>query len=137
MADITITAANVLPGAGARVRHGVTAGATIAAGKTVVRDPTTDKYVLSDSNHATVALRKVNGIALNAASDGQPFSMLEGGPITIGATLTAGAGYYLSETPGGIQPVADLASGERSVLLGLATSTTVLDVEIQDSGVTI
>jgi hypothetical protein len=53
------------------------------------------------------------------------------GAITIGATLTAGTAYYLSDTPGGICPLADLLSGEYVVLLGLAASTTVLNVNIQ------
>lgn len=136
MTDITITAASVLAGAGATVRD-VTSGATVVAGKTVVKDPATGKYVLSDSNHATAALRDVDGIALNGASDGQPMRILEGGPITIGGTVTAGVAYYLSDTPGGICPVADVGSGERSVLIGMATSASVIEVDIQNTGVTL
>lgn len=136
MADLTITAANVIAGAGADVKHG-TSGATITAGQAVVRDPATGKMVLADSDHATAALRIPAGIALHAASDGQPLAWLKSGPIAIGATLTAGVAYYLSNTAGGICPVADVGAGERSVLIGIATSTSVLNVDIQDSGVTL
>lgn len=136
MADLTITAANVLAQAGAEQHDGI-AGATIAQGKAVAIDPTTGKIVLADSNHATAALRRARGVALNAASDGQPIKWAGAGPVAIGATLTAGVAYYLSDTPGGICPVADVGSGENSVLLGLATSASVLDLDIQNSGVTL
>jgi hypothetical protein len=59
----------------------------------------------------------------------------ESGPLTVGATMTAGVAYYLSDTAGGICPVADLATGEYPSVLGIATSTTVLNVNIQTSGV--
>lgn len=134
MADLTITAASVLQGAGATIKH-VTSGATVTAGKTVVRDPASGKWVLADSNHATAALRTPGGIALNGASDGQPLTVLTAGPVTLGAVLTAGVPVYQSDTAGGICPVADVGSGERSVLIGMPTSTSVLNVAIADSGV--
>jgi len=133
MADITVTPASVISGTGAKIEHGK-AGATIVAGKAVYLD-TAGKYQLSDSNSATAAVRAVDGISLNAASDGQPIAVHKSGPITIGATLSAGATYYLSETPGGIQPGADLTTGEYPTIIGVATSTTVLNVKIQSAGV--
>jgi hypothetical protein len=42
-----------------------------------------------------------------------------------------GVAYYLSGTPGGVRPVADNTTGDYPLLLGMATSTTVLTVEIQ------
>lgn len=135
MTDISITAASVIPGSGATTRDTI-AGATITAGKVVALDPATGKHVLCDTDHATAALRIAKGIALNGASDGQPMKVQTGGPITIGGTMTAGVAYYASNTAGGICPAADVAT-ERSVLLGIATSTTVLDLDIQDSGVTV
>jgi hypothetical protein len=130
MADLSITAANVVAGAGANIEHG-TFGTTVAAGKAVVIDPTSQKYVLADSNSATAALRRARGIALNGGADGQPGTIIRGGDLTIGATLTAGATYWLSDTPGGICPDADVGSGEYACLLGVAKSTTVLSVSIQ------
>lgn len=130
MADLTVTAASVLPGANAIVRQG-TAGETIAAGKVVTYSETTGKFVLTDTNHATAALRKATGIALNGASLNQPIDVQTGGDITVGATLTAGLAYYGSDTPGGICPVADIGSGEYVCLLGIAKSTTVLAIDVQ------
>lgn len=134
MTDLAITAASVVPGANANIVHRLS-GATITAGQPVYDEAATRTMKLSDSNSATVEQRAVYGIALHAASAGQPLSVLIEGDLTIGATLVAGAAYYLSETPGGIQPVADLAAGENVVLLGLAKSTTVLAVKIFTPGV--
>jgi hypothetical protein len=134
MTDISITAANVIAGTGARRILG-TAGATIIAGKVVYLDDSVSKYKLADNNSVTAALRSPAGIALNGASDGQPLIVHEAGPLTIGATLEPGAIYLLSDTPGGICPVADLTPGEYPTILGIATSTTVLQVDIQESGV--
>lgn len=135
MADLTITATNVVAGSNARTVHGV-AGVAITAGQVVYLDSaTTGKWQLADNNAASAAARQPHGIALNSASLNQPIAVQTDGPITIGATLTAGVAYYLSDTPGGICPVADLATGEYPTVLGMATSTTVLDIDIQSSGV--
>lgn len=136
MADLTITAASVVKGSGASVDNG-TAGATITAGQAVYKDSATAKYLLADSDSATAAVREPDGIALNGASSNQPLAVLTSGPVTIGATLTPGVAYYLSNTPGGICPVADVGAGEYSVVIGMATSASVLDVDIQASGVSL
>lgn len=133
MADLTITAANVVAAANA-VRESGTAGATITAGQLVYLDTTDMKYKLADNNGAA-ALRVPNGIALNGAANNQPLVIQKGGDITIGATMTAGVAYYLSDTPGGICPVADLASGEYPCIIGIARSASLLDVAIHPSGV--
>lgn len=136
MANLTITAANIIPGSGAKAIDGII-GATVTAGQAAARDPATGKYVLADSNHATAALRIPKGIFLNGGGDGQPCKIHTEGPLSFGAILTAGTDYWLSDTAGAICPRADVGSGENAVLLGLATSTSVLDVQIQNSGVTI
>jgi hypothetical protein len=137
MSDISITAANVAAGSDAVIERG-TAGATITAGQVVYRDAADSKYKLADSDNATAAIRNPIGIALHGASNGQPLAIQKSGDITIGGTLTAGTAYYLSSgTPGGIAPLADIASGDDPILLGLATSASVLRIDIQDPNVTI
>lgn len=133
MTDITITATNVVGGSSAR-DYG-TAGETITAGQAVYLSSATNKWMLADNNSATESARKAGGIALNGAALNQPLAVQKKGEITIGATLTPGAAYYLSDTPGGICPVADVGAGEYYCLLGLAKSATVLDVNIQFPGV--
>lgn len=136
MADLTVTAANVVADSSASRRTG-TAGETIAAGKAVYLSPTTNKWMLADSNSGTAAAKIAGGIALNGAALNQPLVIATRGPVTIGATLTAGTIYALSETPGGIQPYADLGSGENVCILGVAASTSVLNISIQNPGVTL
>lgn len=130
MADLTITASAVLPGANASISQG-TAGETITAGKAVYLASATKKWMLADSDSATAEARKAVGIALNGASLNQPVAVQTAGDITLGAVLTAGTAYYASDDAGGICPVADLASGDYVCLLGLAKSTSVLALDIQ------
>lgn len=135
MADLSITAANVVAGSGAKKVTGV-AGASITAGQVVYADASdSDKLKLADNDSATAAVRSPVGIALHAAASGQPLTYIAKGPVTIGATLAAGGVYSLSSTAGGICPVADIATGDYNTVLGVATSTTVLDVNIIESGV--
>lgn len=133
MADLTITAANVVPGTDSNQAVGI-AGETITAGKAVYLSSTTNKWMLADNNHATAEVRQAKGVALTGSSASQPIVVHKGGDLTIGATMTNGAAYYLSDTAGGICPVADLTTGEYVCLLGIAKSTTVLAVNIQYPG---
>lgn len=134
MTDIVITAANVVAGADA-VRDSGSAGEAIAAGQAVYRSSATNKWMLADNNSATAEARKATGIALNGAALNQPLMVQKSGDITIGGAIVAGAAYYLSDTPGGICPVADVGAGESVCLLGLAKSTSVLALNIQYPGV--
>ncbi|CAN7599176.1 hypothetical protein [Bosea sp. LjRoot237] len=130
MADLTITASAVLPGASAALAAG-TAGETIVAGKAVYLASATKKWMLADADSVTAEARKAVGIALNGASLNQPVGVLTGGDVTLGAVLTAGQAIYLSDDPGGLCPLADLATGDYVCLLGLAKSTSVLTVDVQ------
>lgn len=134
MTDIVITAASVVAGANPSTESGH-AGETVAAGKLVYLDSTVHKYKLADSNSATVEARTPRGVALNTASLDQPLVIQKAGPCTVGGTLTPGIAYYMSDTPGGLCPAADVGTGEYSTLVGIATSATVLDIDIQASGV--
>lgn len=134
MADLTITATSVVADNTATIVRG-TAGAAITAGQVVYLDPTTGKYNLADTDSATAAVRQAHGVALNGAALNQPISVCTAGPVTIGATIEAGTAYYLSGTPGGICPVADVAAGDYPLIVGQGESTTVLNVDIVYAGV--
>jgi hypothetical protein len=136
MADLSITASAVIAGSNSAQVHG-TAGETITAGKAVYQNASTKKWMLADNNSATAAVRQAGGIALNGASDGQPITIHKSGDLTVGAVLTAGQAVYLSDTPGGLAPLADVGAGEYVCLIGLAKSTTVLAVDIQYPGVSL
>lgn len=135
MTDLSITAANVVAGSNATKESG-TAGETITAGQAVYKSSTTGKYMKADSNSGTAEARAARGIALNGAAVNQPLVIQRAGDITIGATLDPEApAYYLSDTPGGICPVADVGDGEYFCLIGMAKSTSVLAINIQATGV--
>lgn len=138
MADLTITAANCVPVSGSTLVQG-TAGETIAAGKAVYKASATGKWMLADSNAAGAEARGADGlaIAVNGASLNQPVTVLTHGQVTLGATLTAGVAYYLSDTPGGICPVADIGAGEYVHLIGIATTAAILDVDPKYSAVSL
>jgi len=131
MADITITAGNVLASSDATIEHG-RAGATITAGQVVSLNTTTGKYVLADADGAA-GIDRPRGLALNNAADGQPLAIVKAGDVTFNAALTAGVAMYLSPTPGGICPRADVLTGDIVTHLGIAKSTTVLALDIQYS----
>lgn len=136
MVDLVVTAANVQPGATGASQTTGTAGAAITAGQVVYLDSATSTYKLAKAN--VVAASAPVGIALNSAATGQPVTVLTAGPITAGATLAPGIGYYLSPTnAGGICPVADLATGSYPSFLGFATSATSLAVKVQQAGVSL
>jgi len=135
MADLAITAANVLAGADASILHG-RAGEALAQGKQVYLDSTSKKWMLADSNSAAAEARVASGTVLNAAALNQPVTVAKSGSkVTIGATLTPGTDYYLSDTPGGICPIADVGTGEYVCRVGMAVSATELQLDYFYSGV--
>jgi len=134
MADLTITAGNVVPSSTASTLHG-TAGAAITAGQAVYLDTTTNTYKLCDADVAASAV--CAGIALNGASSGQPITILTDGQITIGGTVVKGTAYYVSLNAGGIGVAGDLGSGDYVSLIGIADSTSTILVKRINTGVTI
>ena len=131
MADLSITAANVLNSGGGGVAQG-TAGASITAGQTVYLDSATTTIKLADANLSSAASTVV-GIALHAASSGQPILYQTDGVITLGSVLTAGLIYVNSATAGAIAPSADLTSTWRTSILGVALTSSTLKLNIVNS----
>ena len=119
MADITITAANVVKTSADTITG--TAGETITAGMAVYLKASDGRYWKAQAD-GTAAEATVVGVALHAALAGQPLTIATSGTINIGAT-TAKVFYYVSATAGGIAPVADLTSGQYISSVGYATAT--------------
>lgn len=133
MTALSVTAANVVAGADAVKKTGV-AGATITAGQPLYRNPTTLKMHPGDSDSATTGAHTIEGIALHGASDGQPITWQESGLINLGATLVVGETYFLGDVAGGIVPRGDMSIGEYVVPLGVAQTTAVMKMAINNSG---
>ena len=135
MADLSITAANVVPDATATLVDG-TFGATFTAGQTGYLDSTTNTWKLADAN-ASSTLGNLDGVSMNGGASGQPGKFLTDGDYTCGGTSVVGTVYVLSATPGGIAPVADLASGWYTNILGVGISATKIRVKRLKSGVAV
>lgn len=128
--DLSITAANVKLGGSGTKTLTVTFGETATAGQVVYRAADGD-YDLADSNGSDLTADAKGIVLVGNSADGVGVIVTEG-PIVIGATTAAGMNYVLSDTAGGIAPVADLGSAEYIVSLGHATTTSVLWVDIKN-----
>lgn len=135
MADIAITAANVLKGANAKTKRGI-AGATITAGQWLYEDSTDSfKLKLADAN-ASLATSNCVGCSLHGALAGQPIEydyedddFTPGGTLSLSVAADSGV-YVLSGTAGGLAPMDDLAAAMYPVVLGVAKSTTKMNLKI-------
>ena len=137
MADLTVTAANVVKGSDAKTQVGIY-GATVTAGQTVYADPSdSNKFKPCDADSATAAARVTRGIALNGGANNQPAAVQTDGLITIGAAVVAGTIYVQSDTPGGIMPAADLEAGDFVTVLGVGVSASQIALNIHVSGVAV
>jgi len=125
MADISVTAANVIPGSLARYKD-VVWGGTVTQGMPV--------YVAADGMYeacdcTAISTNKGVGIALTGGGDGQKGIIQISGNINLGATLAVGETYVCSES-GLICPEADIASTEFVCILGIADTTSNLKMGI-------
>ncbi len=136
MAAISITAASIVPdttSANYNVLTGI-AAVTITQGQAVYR-LTAGTIGLADANASTPAFTCV-GISVSSALAGQPIQYQIAGDLAFGAVLTAGKVYVLGAVAAGdIAPVADLASGWYTNILGYAISTTVLRMNLVATGI--
>lgn len=133
MAALSITAANVAWISGGK-NNSYNAGAAITAGQAIYLDSATNTWKLADGD-ASAAAADCQGIALNTGVSGQPMTVQTDGTLTIGGTMTLGEVYFVSTTAGAIIPAGDLANPNRTTIIGVATSTTVLTMTRFTSGV--
>ncbi len=129
MADYSITAANVLQSSGATIVTGI-AGATITQGQVLYKDTAdSNKLKLADAN-GSATIRLVAGIAVSAASPGQPVSYITKDPqFTPGYTIGAGEVPMLaSDTPGASAPDSDATTGDFVTVLGIGIGSDKINV---------
>jgi hypothetical protein len=139
MADVAVTANEVLPDSGTQVFQG-TLGGTVTAGQAVYRNAS-GQILAADAN-ASAAASAVIGIALTGGVSGQSVLVADGlrpGGCTLDPGFTVGVGtpYFLSATAGGICPAADLATGMYPALLGFGVTASQLKLQIVRPGVAI
>ena len=140
MADLSITAASVLASANCAPDKQYNFGATVTAGQVVYLDTSTNTWKLTDSDASSAGnnANSIIGIALVGGSNNQPAVVAKRDIyFTPGATLTNGIAYYVSKNAGAICPVADVGSGNYATFLGIARSTSILNLEPVPSGITV
>lgn len=134
MADISQTAANVAIGGQSVKTEIVQYGEAVTQGMTLYQSTADSKYYKTDADAEATA--KCSAIALTpGASDAyglvaKPSTTPGKSLINLGATLTVGAVYVVSVNPGGIAPLADLGSGDFVTIIGVATTTALLDFQV-------
>ena len=135
MADISITSADVKPATEAVRTKQVTLGETLVAGETVYLKASDNRYWKTDSDAADTAAMR--GVVLLGGSAGAIGTIIEGGPTAFGTVLTAGVVYVLSSNAGKICAISDgnHASGDYITIVGVASTTSVMNVRPYVSGV--
>ena len=132
MADLTITAANVVKSDGAETTAG-TAGETITPGQSVYRhtDEKLYKAMADTAAHAACV-----GIALNGAYVNQPLTYIKSGRVNIGAGQTPPPGvfYAVTDTAGGISNIADRGTDDYITVIGYSVGGNVLQIHIVQTG---
>lgn len=136
MADLTITAANVVKGQNASIDRTRNAGEALTAGQAVYIKSSDDKYWKAQAD-GTAEEATVAGVALHAAAANQPIAVQTGGEITIGATVVVGTIYVVSAAAGGIAPWADLVSTNKVSILGHGKTAALLVINPTVTGVAI
>lgn len=134
MADITVTAGNVVQGTDAVTGDG-TAGETLTAGQVVYRKASDSGKFWKAQCDGTSAEATCVGIALNGGSAGQPIRIQTAGGINPGGTVAVGTVYAVSATAGGIAPITDLTTGHYITTLGVGTTTSNIKLSLLVSGV--
>jgi hypothetical protein len=128
MADITFTAANIIPSSDAVYLYDpAVAGETLVAGDPVYLKAADSRYWKTDADAS--ATSKVAGFAAGGAAAGQQFKLvISDSAMACGAVFVQGGVYTLSATAGKICPVADTiaAAAQYVLVVGVAQTTSTL-----------
>ena len=133
MADLVVTATSVVKYTGAKTGQGI-AGETITAGQALYLSTTN---LLMKADDTTALKAACVGIALNGGAINQPIQYVTSGGINPGAAVAVGLTYGLTDTAGGIALISERASADFMTILGIATTTSRIQVNINASGVAI
>lgn len=135
MADLTFTTANIIHSGGS-VQNGI-AGATLAPGDVVYTD---SDGVLQKADASTATKAAVSGVCINGGAAGQTVGYVNSGATLDagGAVFSSGKVYVLSATAGGgkVAPIDDLTTGDYLTILGIASSTQLLPLAFNATGLT-
>lgn len=138
MSDLSITAANVAASNTAIIERRYPFGATVTQGQVVYLD-SNNRWQLGDASAVTGNnVEDKRGVALVSGANGQPAVVcVKDTDFTPGATLSNGAVYAVSTNAGNIADIADITSGNYPVFVGIAKSTSKLNLNPTAAGIDI
>ena len=134
MAELSVTAASVVPQSNAVIYRTRLAGETVTAGQPGYISSADGKAYKTDAN-ASLATAVAYGIFVSGGAAGQPVALQTGGDLAFNAVLTVNTAYVCGATAGSIAPIADVTTGWSLGFLGVAISTTVMRLGILNTGV--
>lgn len=135
MADLTITATQVLPTTSTRYSI-VKVGEAVTHGQPLYKKASDGLYYKADADAEASAAAE--GVAMSeAVASGQPIVMAVSGDITLGAGAAPAAAteYYVSPTAGGLCPEADVLSGDYLTRIGYGIGSNQIRLDIKVSGI--
>jgi hypothetical protein len=131
MADLSVTAGSVTYTSGET--GAANAAATITAGQVIYINASSLAALAQADGTALEAT--IAGVALNGGSTGQRITYAKNGAIiNIGATLVLGDIYCASVTAGAAGRIEELASTNYISVLGYPLSTSLLQLDIVNTG---
>jgi hypothetical protein len=132
MADLVQTASSVLVDQTVPSQQIVEiAGEAINAGMPIIQTNNANGWWFKGNTSNGFQSGSVNGarIALGTAlGAGQPITTLRSGRINLGATLSAGETYCISNVSGAIRPIGDMETNQFTTVLGFAFNTARMDM---------
>ena len=132
MTDIVVAAGALQQAAAGVQSANYTAGEALTLGQPFYKN--TDGKVYKADNNQTAAKAAVEGIAVHSCGMDETVRGHKKGGLDLGAALVVGTIYVLSAAGGGICPAADLAITNFTSIIGVATATDLLEVNIFNSG---
>lgn len=138
MAAISITAANVIASVTATKRYEYSYAATVTAGQLVYLNASNQWALVDSDGNLGCGLNDTRGISLNGGASNQPAIVCTADTdFTPGGTLTNGLAVYNFTTPGAISQADIPSTAAYPVVVGLAKSTTKMNLLFVASGAVI
>lgn len=123
MADLTITAANVLVTSNTTTQR-VQAGEAVTAGQVVYQKTSDSKYYKTDVTTGSEE-SKAAGVAVTPAGAADDYFLIAtAGDIETGGTMTVNEVYVVSAS-GAVSPASDLTSGDYGTIVYIAKSAAI------------
>ena len=131
--DLTITVASVQAALPVTTQQPLVAGETLTQGQSVYLKTSDNKWYKAQCDGTAEEAGSATrfGIAMNAALSGQTCIVQEGGTCTLGATVTVGAMYCISDTAGGICLQSAVPTASKITILGQGATSTTLNMALK------